>query len=68
MISDYSSVKKLLEERPERLSIEKEAIELAKSYREFAGSWVFRGVRKNKIYFPSGPRLKLFRHLEFLKA
>jgi len=65
MISGYSAVKKLLEERPEWLLIIKEAIEIAKRYREFAGSWVFRRVRKNKNYFPSGSGLKLFRHLEF---
>jgi len=51
----YAGVKRLAEERPDWIPIVKECLECAQKYKEFAGSWVLRGLEektKKKVWKP----------------
>lgn len=42
----YSGVKRLAEERPDWIPIVKECLICAQKYKEFAGSWVLKGLEE----------------------
>lgn len=49
----YKGVKRLIKERPKWLSVVEAALECAKEYEEFAGSWVLnKAKKKGTEWFP----------------
>jgi len=67
MISGYGATKRLLDEKPKWLPIVIEALDAAKKYREFAGSWVVKEIREKGEIFPFGPGLKTLAAFGILK-
>ena len=58
MVSGYSVTKRLFEEKPGWSPVVSEALEAARKYGEFAGSWVLKEVREKGKNFPLGPGLR----------